>query len=254
MADDLDRSRLTLTVDWPEITLDNLSRIAGLWTQLVQSVSREVTGRRKGIRWVVRSISFASPLEIVADPQVTSDKIAPVVAERVSHAVPAGIEHLVRYQDQPDHFSLDTLAIAKKLAELADPLQHRRLMVSNGSAGPVEVTARVTSSVNDIFGPIVESYGTVEGTLEGVITHGRRRFYVYDSLVGRQVRCHFDDVKVRLSDVLSAFERRVSVSGIVRSKALTGERLSVDVREFYVFTPDDKLMPLAEIQDSWGRE
>ena len=55
-----------------------------------------------------------------------SDKIAPIVAERVSSAVVTGLEHLVKYRDQPDYVSSDTLSIARKLAELADPAVLRR--------------------------------------------------------------------------------------------------------------------------------
>ena len=137
--------------------------------------------------------------------------------------------------------------------EIADPLQQRRIALSNGSGAPVEVSSKVVASVDQIFGPIVESYGTVEGTLEGVLTHGKRRFFVYDSFVGRQVRCHFDDVRVQLADVLAAFERRVSVSGLIRSKALTGERISVEAREFHVFALDNELLTLPEIYDLWSR-
>jgi hypothetical protein len=246
--------RLTLTVDWPEITLDNLSQISSLWSQLVESVSTEATGRRKGIRWVIKSISLASPLQVVADPSPVNDKIAPVVTEHVSHAVVSGFDDLAKHRHQPEYFSNDTLAIARKLAALSDPTKQRRLAVSNGIGSAVDVTSDVVASVDQIFGPVVESVGTVEGTLEGVITHGKRRFFVYDSLIGRQVRCHFDNMLIRLSDVLAAFERRVAVSGIIRSKALTGERLSIDAREFAVFPEDKELMSLSDIRDLWARE
>lgn len=252
MADDHDKRRLTLTVDWPQITLADLSRLAGLWSRLVDSVSAEATGKKTGIRWVIRSITLASPLEIVSDPQVTNDKIAPVVTERVSRSLLTGIQHLIKYQDQPEGFSHDSLHVARKLAELADPLQQRRMSISNGTGSAVEVTSRVISSVDLIFGPVLESYGSVEGTLEGVITHGKRRFYVYDSLVGRQVRCHFDNMRIKLPEVLQAFEKRVVVSGLIRSRAMTGQRISIDAARFQVFPPDNELMSLAEIQDLWN--
>jgi len=109
-------------------------------------------------------------------------------------------------------------------------------------------------TVDHIFGLIVESYGTVEGTLEGVLTHGRRRFFVYDALSGRQVRCHFDNMAIRTDDVLAAFERRVAVGGIVRSKQFTGEKISIEAKEFNVFPRDRELLSLSEIHDLWSRQ
>jgi hypothetical protein len=157
---------------------------------------------------------------------------------------------LARFPDPPEDFSDKSLNIARKLSLFSNPALQRRLIVSNGHDGPVELTPRIAATVDSIFGPVTESYGSVEGKLEGIITHGTRRFYVYESLTGRQVRCLFAD-SIPLHQVLEAFEHRVSVSGVIRSKAKTGERLSIVPTEFRVFRDDKDLLSHQEILQLW---
>lgn len=109
---------------------------------------------------------------------------------------------------------------------------------------------RVAASIDEFFGPVVESYGSIEGRLEGVFVHGTRRFFVYESLTNRQVRCDFtDDVSIR--EVLDAFERRVAVTGLLRTRAKTGEHVSVKAQSFKVFRPDAELTPTDQILSVW---
>jgi hypothetical protein len=251
MADTNPDARLTLTIDWPEITIERLSRVASLWANLVQSVSAEATGKRDAVRWVVTSITYASPLRVEASPEVVSKKLDPAIVGEISHAVIAGIAHLEKTPDSPEFFTPQALSVARKLAVLSDAEKFRRLIVSNGAAAPVALTQSVAATIDDIIGPVVESYGSIEGQLEGVMTHGKRRFYVYDALTRRQVRCFFDDT-VPLRSVLDAYEKRVSVSGTIKAKALTGEPLSIAVVELHTFRPDSELLPTDEILRMWG--
>lgn len=242
--------RLTLSIDWPEITLDGLSRVTSLWRTVIQAVSQKVVGRKSAIKWVLTSVHFGSPLDVEVLASPTTDRVEPALLRNISHSVVSGFQHLEQYSDQPEFFSKQALGAARKLALLTDTEKDRRITVSNGVSEPVEVSLRTVITVDGIFGPVEESYGTVEGTLEGVFTHGRRRFYVYDSLAGKQVRCTFDD-RIPLTDVLKNFEKRVSVSGLIRSKALTAERVSIQATEFSAFLPDKELPSLYQILHMW---
>jgi hypothetical protein len=90
-----------------------------------------------------------------------------------------------------------------------------------------------------VLAPKVESIGTVEGNLEGLIIHGKRRFLIFDQLTGRQVTCYFTE-RVEWETVLKAFGKRVAVSGFLRSRR-SGERVSIQASRLYVFPPDDQL-------------
>jgi hypothetical protein len=99
-------------------------------------------------------------------------------------------------------------------------------------------------------GKILESYGSIEGRLEARSVHGVRRIYVYDSLMNREVRCDFGD-RVPLDEVLRAFDRRVSVTGTIKSRAKTGTWLSVQVSTLRLSRSDDELPKTGEILNAW---
>lgn len=244
--------RLILTIDWPEITLERLSRITSLWSSLVASVSTDAAGRKQAIKWVIANVTFGSPLTVETWPELASKRVDPAVIHRVSHAVVEGFAHLETRPDEPEFFSTHSLNLAKTLALMTDSDKDRRIYVANGTTGPVQVSMKTAATVESIFGPVVESYGSVEGQLEGVITHGKRRFYVYDSLTGKQVRCLFDDARIPLDEILRGFDKRVSVSGLIKSKALTGEDQSIEATEFRIIEPPDDLRGPDEILRVWG--
>ena len=131
----------------------------------------------------------------------------------------------------------------------ADPIGGRRLIVSNGAGAPAEFTSHVVATVEEIIGPVVESYGSIEGRLQGLETHGRRRFYIWESLSGQRVRCYFDD-SLDLEELLEGYEKRVSTSGLIRSRP-SGRRISIEVKEFSILSSDDSLQPSDEILRRW---
>ena len=244
-------TKLTLTVDWPEITLDKLSRLTSLWSNVIQAVSTEATGKRDALKWVLTGISFASPLHVDAAPAAGRERVDPAVLRTVSHSIVSGVRQLAEQPHRPDHFSTHALELTRKLALLSD--LDRKLLVSNGVGNPAPITTRIAASVNGILGPETESYGSVEGQLEGIITHGRRIFYVYDSLSGRQVRCFFG-ASTSLQVLLKYFEHRVIVSGRVRARAFTGEPKSIDVCEIRHFKADVDLPSTTDILRQWKQE
>lgn len=248
---DTPETKLTLTVDWPEITLDKLSRLTGLWSNVLQAVSTEATGKRDALKWVLTGISFASPLHVDAVPAAGRDRLDPTVLHTISHAIVSGVRQLGEHSQRPNHFSTQALELTRKLALLSDP--DRRLLVSNGTNAPAPITTQIAATVNDILGPEHDSYGSVEGYLEGLITHGRRIFHVYDSLSGKQVRCFFD-ASTPLPLVLKYFERRVIVSGLVRSKASTGEPKSIYVCDIRDFKADTDLPSTTDILHKWEQD
>jgi len=248
---DTPATKLTLTVDWPEITLDKLSRLTGLWSNVIQAVSPEATGKRDALKWVLTGITFASPLHVHAAPTPGRDRLDPKIFHTISHAIVSGVRQLGEHPHPPHHFSTQALELTRKLALLSD--FDRKLFVSNGTDTPAHITTRIAATVDDILGPEYESYGSVEGNLEGLLTHGRRIFHVYDSLRGKQVRCFFD-ASTPLPVLLKYFDHRVIVSGVVRSKAFTGEPKSIHVSEIRDFKADTDLPSTTDILRHWEHD
>ena len=111
--------------------------------------------------------------------------------------------------------------------------------IGNGTGAALPLSARVVEHVEAVLAPEVESIGTVEGSLEGLIIHGKRRFLIFDPLTERQVTCYFTE-RVEWKAVLEAFGKRVAVSGFLRSRR-SGEKVSIQASRLYVFPPDDEL-------------
>ena len=246
-------AKLTLSIDWPELTLDKLSRLTNIWSDVVSEVGAGVLGRRGAFRLVLTDISLSSPLQVHTEPALTKKPSAtrhvdPALLTSIGQVVVSGVRHLSEHEERPHHFSARALELTRKLALFSD--SKRRIIVSNGVGDPAILSLRVASAVDGILGPALSSYGSVEGRLEGIITHGQRRFYVYDSLSGCQVRCFFGS-STSLDDLFHYFERRVIVSGLVRSKAFTGQPTSIHVSDICDLKPDTELLPTDEILRKW---
>lgn len=121
------------------------------------------------------------------------------------------------------------------------------LAAQGGRASAASLTAeerRAGSAA--VLAPEITSIGTIEGQLEGLITHGKNRFYIYDPLSAKQIICSFDE-RVGREPVLQAFGKRVAATGIIRSRR-SGERVSVQVSRLYVFPPDSELPRAADVR------
>ena len=89
-------------------------------------------------------------------------------------------------------------------------------------------------------------YGSVEGTVQGIWTHGSPSFWIFQS-TGHGIECKLGD-RVPLEDVLAAYGKNVVVTGVLRrsSKLLDMpdyELISVQVDELHVL-PSEALSPV----------
>jgi hypothetical protein len=169
----------------------------------------------------------------------------------MSKAVRDGISQLQERALRPAYFSDAAIDTAKKLAKLSTDKRVRRMEVSNGHGTAVVITSQLVANVDKLVGPVVESYGTIEGRLEGVVVHGSRRFFIFDSLANKQVTCEFGD-RIPLKAIFDAFEKRVAATGLIRARLGTGERVSVEVAELEVFPSDQHLPSVDEIVRLFG--
>lgn len=236
-----EQARLRLKLDGPEVTLSEVRSALAALSDLVRDVAESVAGRRDVVRWVVRDASAGS-FAIELAGEISDENVPLTTAREVTRSVVQGLASLQHTAQRPRHFSDSALRNARELAGLVNG-HVSAVHVDSGSLGHASVTSKVLSHVDEVIGPRFESYGTVEGVLEGVSIHGKRRFEIYDQLTGQKVECFFAD-RVPLEDVLGAFTRRVSARGILRTRQ-TGERISIEVQEFSVF-PDDLELPDAE--------
>lgn len=226
-----------------QVTLTRLGEAVEAWTIFLREVGRSVAGvpGKDAIRYVITQAKGGS-VTLSVSPQVARRQVRASVAPRIAGVVTSGIRALERSARRPKHFNDAALTSLRDLARLTSP-ETPAVKVGNGSGVPVALSQRLVQHVDAVLAPEIESIGTVEGQLEGLIIHGKRRFLVYDPITERQVTCYFTP-RVEWETVLRAFGKRVAVSGFIRSRS-SGERVSITAGRLYVF-PSEEELPTAD--------
>ena len=110
---------------------------------------------------------------------------------------------------------------------------------SGGRDRPVALSSDVFAHVEAVLTPAFRTIGTIEGELEGLIIHGRKRFLLCDRLTGRRVTCYFSD-EISWEEIKDLFGKRMAVTGEIHSRR-SGERASINVSSYYVFPREEDL-------------
>jgi hypothetical protein len=233
-------TRLLLKLDRPDVSVEDFAEAAQALVGVLREVAGTVTGdHRPALRWVVRDLRAGSAL-LEAEPDVGDGAYTAATVDEVLRTAGAGMQALEDGEARPPGFSDAALRQAKRLA----------VVLSDGETGTGSVhfghlavtpTHRLIAAVDDEMGGKLKSLGAVEGTLLMVGKRDGYRFSVEDRVRGLRVECRFRDEL--LPRVLGAFEKRVSVRGIVWSRR-DGQPTHVDVRAFEVLE-DDAALPRA---------
>ena len=236
------RSGLRLMLEG-QVTLQRLGQALDAWTDFLREVGRDVAGSssKDAVRFVITEAKGGS-VTLGVRPQPARRNVSAAVMPRIAKVVTDGIRSLEKTAKRPRHFSDIALEKLRELALVKGP-EIPAVTIGNGTGAALPLSARVVEHVEAVLAPEVESIGTVEGNLEGLIIHGKRRFLIFDPLTARQVTCYFTE-RVEFETVLKAFGRRVAVSGFLRSRR-SGEKVSIQASRLYVFPPDEEL-PRAE--------
>lgn len=228
-----------------QVTLKRLGEALDAWTDLLHEVGRNVAGAASAdaIRFVITDARGGS-LTLEARPQPAKKTVPSAVMPRISKAVTAGIRSLEQRATRPKHFSDIALVRLRDLARLTGP-ETPSVKVSNGDGAGIPLSSRLVAHVEEILAPEFQSIGTVEGMLEGLITHGKNRFLIVDPLSGRQITCFFTD-RISWKDVHAAYGQRVAATGTIRSRS-DGAKVSIVATRFYVFPPENELPSAADV-------
>ncbi|MBD0348717.1 MAG: hypothetical protein ICV59_06160 [Thermoleophilia bacterium] len=242
---------LTVEFDAEELTLGRFQQLTRSLSTLVQEVGGKVAEEhRDPLRWIVANVRKQSPYLLELTPERTRDDVPPDLPARAASAIASGIALIQQRAERPPYYSDRALEQARDLASANGEVRAVRIS-AHADGQPVErvtLTPTIVANVEELIGGQVESFGTIEGRLEGVLTHERRRFFVWESLTGRRVECRFGD-RIPLDDVLKAYSKRVSARGIIRRRR-TGEPVSIEGNELRVFPSEDALPETADLKES----
>ncbi len=233
-----DEDRLTLEFGSGRIPAEIFGRGVEAFLALIREVSSRVAGGSDAIRWYV-SVSQGSAL-VHASPEPVDVGIE--TARTVVRSVQRGVGSLFSRSERPEHFSDKALHAARVLAEIAtrddeaNPIPVRLL-----AAGHATSVARSTlEHVDSILGPHTEALGSIEGRIETISERKAPKFYVYDTLTDRPVRCYFEEDL--FDDVVDLFKsrQRALIYGLIKYRS-DGEPVSIRVEELRPLRAQDRL-------------
>lgn len=224
-------------IDTVDLPFQRFLDMGGELIAVLREVEHEVAPDAQ-MRWIIDTISKASPLAIGLRPVPQRPRTPIYVPRTLVRTVNAGIRDVQRRAERPAHFSNKALEKAKALVETATA---GGAIVKIGTAkSPVRVDARLIRNVDTILGATVSAIGTVEGTLEAFNVHGNARYFnIYDSLTDEKIRCDFGH-RIPVSAIGAAAERRVAVHGEIKYRE-TGETVNVLAYTMEVFPLEDEL-------------
>jgi hypothetical protein len=208
------------------------------FAQLISEVAKTYVGsKRDPVDWIVDVQPGSVRLPLRGRP--TTDKLDPSAIREIASVIAGGIETLDARSERPPCFSDRAVQLTKALANLAT--DDVPISVRNGQTR-IPLSTRVVANADALLGPVLASYGTIEGRLEALNIHGPRpAFAIFEPLTGHRVECYFGE-RVELAEVTAAIGKRVGARGRIKTRR-NGERVSVEVDELRVLRDADELPP-----------
>lgn len=229
-----------------QVTLKRLGEALDAWTDLLREVASDVAGAtgRDAVRFVVTEAHGGS-FSLAARPQAAQKHIPVAVMPRIAKTITTGLRTLERSATRPKHFNDTALLKVRDLGKLTSP-ETPAVKIGNGTGPGIPLSSRLLANVEAVLAPELESIGTVEGRLEGLIIHGKSRFLIFDPITGRQVVC-FISGRVEWQHVRDALGRRVAATGRIHSRR-SGEKVNIVASRFEVLPEDSELPSAADVR------
>lgn len=207
---------------------------------LVNEVSIELSEPRPHrVSWGLVQLSMNSPAKISIE---SIEEETEGMAERIASTIVEGLTSLEKEKKRPKYFNDNALESAQRLARLTSDNLSRVNIYTDISDYQVYLTEQVAVNINSIL-EYLDYHGSVEGRLE--LISGREGqpiyFRVQDKVNNVGVRCYIPDNLLEVA--LSAFRKRVVVSGLIKSDN-NGIPRSIRADNIEIF-PDESL-PKAE--------
>lgn len=237
-----DDTTFTITLDGEAISIEDFWEIQRDVSILLEEVDKQAFQKdRRSIKWNVSSVSAGSvnltfsgvPIYRTTEPEEVSFLI---------DKIQSGITSLSEKAERPQYFSDRAL---KNLELLSKKLDNGiRVLRLASTSKVVNITKAVASNVDELLGARYESYGSVEGLLDGIDIHRNPYFTLYTLLDDKSIKCYFD--KKLQEQAISYLSKRVYTYGLIRSRR-DGERISITVQEIELLPEEAELPSIEEI-------
>ncbi len=207
--------------------------------EMLEDVTDSIYGTRKAIPWSVKIERGSNVLVAIAgEPQ--NPEVRPSV---VSTTVKRGLK-IIKGGARPENFPDRTLERIKSLADLS---ADRGL---NISINKQQISSQIRESVSNILRLVYSEVGTIEGHLRILAKRtGGLEVEVRDEISGHLLHCTI--TPSQLEDAKDAFDRRVSITGLIHYRA-DGTPISIDVKNIFRFPFPRELPRHEDIRGIFG--
>lgn len=178
--------------------------------------------------WKLKILSYSSPATLVAESMVKEDR--PDNRTIIIETTLEGIDNLRKTAERPQGWSDKALDLARDLAKTTQDTGDIIEVFSDGAS--VNYDASIIGNVDIIIRPGREIYGSLQGVLERLNSHGDFNFHLYEPILGRRIRGELMDKKdmTLKQKVISLYERDVIVSGLLQTN-ISGEVISAKIKD-----------------------
>jgi hypothetical protein len=186
-------------------------------------------------------------LQLRLEAQSVSRKFPASQIPVVLEAIQSGLHAIENGPKRPSYFNDTALANARELASITSGRRGGVDSIRIRRNGKLEnVTTKTLANVDSLFGTASKAWGSVEGRLSVISERGGLNITIYDDVVEKYIHCNIPEEI--LGDILAAYRKRVSASGLIRYYP-TGEIKNITVDDFEVF-PDPSTLP--DFEDLFG--
>jgi hypothetical protein len=199
----------------------------------LEDIADSFYGTRKAIPWSVK-VEPGSNVLVAIPGEPLRPEIRPKV---ISTALKNGLK-VLKGGAKPEMLSSRALERVKSLADLSDR-RGFNISIIMGKNKPQEISSKIRASLDDILRVLYFEVGTIEGHLRILAKRKRLEVEVVDDISKHLVHCII--TPDQLEDAKEAFDRRVSVSGLIHYRA-DGTPVSIEVEEIFRF-PFNRELP-----------
>ena len=180
------------------------------------------------VDWRLRRLSYSSPALLEVEGDTKEDQ--PDNRASIIETALQGVESLKKSSERPRGFNDKALEIGRDFARLIQNGVKSLEIISEDST--VQYTVSILSNVDIILTPGKQVYGSIEGRIERMNSHGEFNFYLYEPILIRRIRCELMDSKdmALKKKIISLYEKAVAISGLLDTN-INGEVTSAKVRD-----------------------
>jgi hypothetical protein len=237
-------AKISLELDRKDVAVSDLADAMRLQVRLVEQAMAVVGIASSDVRWVITSLDHGSAM-YTGESQILSDRVFNDALEAAVLLVGTGMQRLASVGAMPDRFSEEMLNTTKRFTEIVAASDAGKARIGFGSLY-IDRPQSVREHIDAINRQNLHSIGSIEGVLVGVsLGDGRYRIAIKDRLRGRRTPCTISaDLLPR---ALTAFEKRVTARGLIRSRS-DGSHIHIEVRQLEEMKPDSELPDLSDVR------